>query len=274
MTNNPAKYCVIGNPIAHSKSPVIHQQFAEQLNQYISYDKQLIDVDGFVQGVSALISKGVMGANVTVPFKQQAWDLAERKSANAQIAGAVNTLSFKDGSVFGDNTDGVGLVRDLQINHNQVIKGKRVLVLGAGGAVRGVLQNLLDEQPEELVIANRTLSKAQDLADLFSAKIQVTACEFGQLLGAFDLIINGTSASLNNELPPIPESVVSSNTVTYDMMYSDEITVFNQWAKRCGANKCIDGLGMLIEQAAESFMIWRSVRPDTKLVIASLREAL
>ena len=271
MISEQDKYCVIGNPIAHSKSPDIHRQFAEQVNHAISYDKQLIDLNMFQQGILALINDGICGANVTVPFKQDAWKLAEFKSETAKIAGAVNTLSFKNGSVYGDNTDGVGLVRDLTVNHQQALLGKRILVLGAGGAVRGVLQDLINEQPLEVVIANRTVSKAQALADLFSGAVAVKASSFERLSGEFDLIINGTSASLNNELPPIPETVVSSQTISYDMMYSDQETVFNRWAKACGAAKCIDGLGMLIEQAAESFWIWRSVRPDTSFIIEKLR---
>ncbi len=274
MTSSPDKYCVIGNPIAHSKSPDIHRQFALQVSHAISYEKQLIDLNMFQQDVLALIKEGVCGANVTVPFKQDAWQLAEIKSKTAMVAGAVNTLSFKNGSVYGDNTDGVGLVRDLTINHQQPLLNKRILVLGAGGAVRGVLQDLINEKPLEIVVANRTLSKAQQLADLFNGEVTVEACNFEHIVGEFDLIINGTSASLNNELPPIPKSVISSATVSYDMMYSDQETVFNRWAKDNGAAKCIDGLGMLIEQAAESFWIWRSVRPDTSSIIQQLRSNL
>jgi shikimate dehydrogenase len=255
----------------HSKSPDIHHQFADQVSHSISYNKQLIDIEKFERGVSSLIEEGICGANVTVPFKQQAWELAEKKSETAQVAGAVNTLTFKDGVIFGDNTDGVGLVRDLTNNHGQQIKGKRVLILGAGGAVRGVLQDIINQEPQEIVIANRTQSKAQQLAELFNEGVSISACEFDKLEGKFDLIINGTSASLNNELPPVSDAVIGSNTVCYDMMYSDNITVFNRWAKSCGASQCFDGLGMLIEQAAESFWIWRDVRPDTSEVINRLR---
>lgn len=274
MSDLVAKYCVIGNPIAHSKSPTIHKMFAEQVSHNLNYDRQLFEIDGFAAGVSGLVNAGFSGANVTVPFKQNAWQLAQHKSTTALIAGAVNTLSFKDGEIVGDNTDGVGLVRDLLVNHKQQIADRKILILGAGGAVRGVLQDILNAQPESITIANRTLVKAEELVEIFSSQIPVNAVQYLDLNQPFDLIINGTSASLNNELPPVPEIVVKSDTVTYDMMYVDGITVFNQWAQSNGANCCIDGLGMLIEQAAESFRIWRGVRPDTQPVIEMLRASI
>lgn len=268
------QYFVVGNPIAHSKSPEIHSLFAQQLSQDLSYQRQLIDIDSFKNGIDRLIAQGVKGVNVTVPFKQEAWALAEHRSQAAELAGAVNTLSFNNGVIKGDNTDGVGLVRDLTVNHGQALDGKQVLILGAGGAVRGVLEAILNARPASVVIANRTLSKAVDLAAIFNCEIAVTALEYTQLDSAFDVVINGTSASLNNELPVISKSIFNSETVVYDMMYCADKTVFNQWAESCGVNLVFDGLGMLVEQAAESFTIWRDYKPQTAPVIARLRQAL
>jgi len=208
---------------------------------------------------------------VTVPFKEDAWNLATKLSTRALLAGAVNTLSFKDGEIFGDNTDGIGLVRDLKNNHGFDFAGKKVLLLGAGGAVRGVLGPIIQENPASLTIANRTLSKAEQLKQIFVSDFAISSCKYCDLDSSYDLIINGTSASLNNELPPIPEVVVGSSTVLYDMMYSQQTTTFNHWGQNLNAGSTIDGLGMLVEQAAEAFYIWRGVRPVTDDVFTKLR---
>ncbi len=265
-------YAVIGNPIHHSKSPLIHTEFAIQTQQDLDYIAKEIALDGLEQGLSQLQTEGFKGINITVPFKEQAWQLANNKSAHAVRAGAINTIKFNDdGSLFGDNTDGLGLCRDLIINNSVEIVNKRVLLLGAGGAARGVVEPLLNEQPEQLVIANRTVSKAQDIATLFDAFGPVSASGYSDIEGQFDLIINATSASLHGQLPPIPESCITNQTTCYDMMYSSTDTAFISWAKQQGANKTIDGLGMLVEQAAEAFTIWRGIRPKTDSLLKSLR---
>jgi shikimate dehydrogenase len=270
-----ALYAVIGSPIKHSKSPWIHQQFAEVTGQPVEYTAVLGDEQDFAGSVDAFRAQGGMGLNVTVPFKQEAFDYASEFSERAQRAGAVNTLVFRDdGSVYAENTDGVGIVRDITLNHQVPLAKQRVLILGAGGAVRGILEPLLNEGPSEVVIANRTVSKAEQLAEDFSDLGKVTASGFSDVTGAFDVIINGTSASLAGELPPVPDSIVQPTTVCYDMMYGAEATVFNRWAEQLGAAKTIDGLGMLVEQAAESFYIWRGVRPDTSSVLSALRASL
>lgn len=269
------RYAVIGNPIAHSKSPNIHAVFAKQTAQTLSYSAELVEIGQVENFIKTFSKKQGKGLNVTVPFKQDAFELATTLSERAQRAGAVNTLTLKDNKIFGDTTDGVGLLNDLLNNHQQSIKDKRVLVLGAGGAVRGVLEPLLLEQPNTLVIANRTVAKAQQLADDFSSFGNISACGFNDLNDQkFDLIINGTSASLSGDLPPLPENLFTENAAAYDMMYAKDPTVFMQWAKQQGAIDIFDGLGMLVEQAAESFFIWRGVRPKTQNVIELLRNAL
>ena len=267
-------YAVMGNPIEHSKSPRIHALFAANTGQAIRYSPIRVEIDGFSKAVDAFFENGDLGLSITLPFKEEAWQLAEVRTSRAEKAGAVNTLwQGAQGHLHGDNTDGLGLVSDLMRNHQVVITGKRVLVLGAGGAVRGVLEPLLAEKPKELVIANRTLSKAETLVNMFPDR-SVTACDFQDLQGSFDIIINGTAASLQGEIPPVPDVCVTSDTCSYDMMYGAKPTVFNQWAKKLGAHKTIDGLGMLVEQAAEQFAIWRGVRPETAEVLALLRKEL
>lgn len=270
------RYAVFGNPIAHSKSPQIHTAFAAQTAQNLSYDALLAPVDDFAGSFHQFLSDQGKGANITVPFKQDAFELAQQLTERAQRAGAVNTLwQDEQGVVHGDTTDGIGLVRDLTENQLVSLLGKRVLILGAGGAVRGVIEPILAHAPQQLVIANRTVSKAELLAELFADQGNISGCGFTDLNGqAFDVIINGTAASLAGELPPLPEDLLAEKAACYDMMYGKEITVFNQWALDHGADKAIDGLGMLVEQAAESFRIWRGVQPDTKAVMASLREQL
>lgn len=278
MAETPANkdlYAVIGSPIKHSKSPWIHGQFAEITGESVEYRAVLGNEQDFAGSVEAFRSEGGQGLNVTVPFKQDAFEYASEFSERAKRAGAVNTLVFReDGSVFAENTDGVGIVRDITVNYEVAISGKRVLVLGAGGAVRGILEPLLAEKPQEVVIANRTVSKAVQLADDFSDLGCLVGVGFADVEGSFDLIINGTSASLAGDLPPIPSSVITPSSVCYDMMYGAEMTVFNQWAQQLGAAEVIDGLGMLVEQAAESFFIWRGVRPDTQPVLQALRALL
>jgi shikimate dehydrogenase len=271
------KYAVFGNPIAHSKSPDIHRQFAEQTGQDLGYSKQLVADDGFESAADAFFAAGGKGLNITVPFKQDAYAYVARTTPRARRAGAVNTLSLQaDGTILGDTTDGVGLVSDIINNLGWEVRHKRVLVLGAGGAVRGVLEPLLMQQPQHIVIANRTVDKALQLSKGFA--------EFGYLLGCgfdmldeqqFDLIINGTSAGLQGDLPPLPDSLIDANgaTACYDMLYGTKPTPFMQWAAQRGA-KVSDGLGMLVGQAAESFAIWRGIRPETAPVIASLRAQL
>ncbi len=292
------RYVVIGNPIAHSKSPQIHAAFARQTGEALAYERLLAPLDGFEAAVRDFIAAGGRGANVTVPFKLEAFALADRLSERATAAGAVNTLRFdrEDGrvSIVGDNTDGVGLVRDIVANAGVAVAGARVLLLGAGGAARGVILPLLAESPAQLVIANRTLARAEELvvqfaeaasssvsastatATLASASasaVQLSASRFEDLTGRFDIVINATSASLSSELPPVPASVFAAGGFAYDMMYGAQPTVFMQMAAQAGAH-VRDGLGMLVEQAAESFHVWRGVRPDTMPVYRELRAQL
>jgi len=269
----PDQYAVMGNPIGHSKSPRIHTEFARQTNQKIEYHALQVDEGGLKQAVGNFQANGGKGLNITVPFKEDAWRLVDERSTHAEQAGAVNTIIMrKDGSLFGDNTDGLGLVRDITQNHQQPIKKQRILVMGAGGAVRGVLAPLLDHEPAEIVIVNRTVEKASQLADQFSAKHPISACGYDDLKGQqFDLIINGTSASLQDKLPPLPEGILKSGGVGYDMMYSNEPTTFLRWTSQQGAAFNLDGLGMLVEQAAAAFELWRGVKPETTPVISLLR---
>jgi shikimate dehydrogenase len=269
------KYAVIGNPIEHSKSPQIHQMFAQQAKADMMYEALLSPVDEFVETVQAFRKGNGMGLNVTVPFKQEAFKLADELSDYAQQAGAVNTLVFReDGSIYGTNTDGIGIVRDLVENHGSQITGKRILILGAGGAVRGVLQPILQQQPKQLFIANRTPERASELvSDMQSLKeeCQLAGGGFADIEGQFDLIINGTAASLQGIMPPIPESCLATGVHCYDMMYGGRPTAFEYWCEDQGAAKVMNGLGMLVEQAAESFSIWRGKMPDTKPVLEAMR---
>jgi len=274
------QYAVFGNPISHSKSPTIHSLFAEQLQQRLEYTANLSDVDRFEQDIQHFFAQGGKGTNVTLPFKEIAWKMAEHLSEAAQLAGAANTLWMQDNILHADNTDGVGLVNDLLNNCGATLKGRHLLVLGAGGAVRGVIKPLLDSGCASIVIANRTFAKAKHLADMFSKLaepgVTVEACEFSEIssTSAVDIVINGTSASIQGEVPPVPEGVVSARTLCYDMMYSNTQTPFCRWARSQGAERVFDGLGMLVEQAAESFSIWRGVKPDTAPVIELLRQSL
>ena len=265
-------YAVIGNPIEHSKSPLIHAAFARQTGQDIRYERILGDLEGFEDDVARFFAAGGAGLNVTVPFKVRAHRLADSLSQRARDAGAVNTLLPAELGLLGDNTDGVGLVRDLGCNHLFSLRGARILLLGAGGAVRGVLGPLLDAQPQRLVIANRTASKALELAKAMASSGPVLGCGLDQLSGQrFDLIINGTAAGLEAKVPAIPDDCLAEGGWTYDMLYSSEATPFVTWGRAHGAARALDGLGMLVEQAAESFRLWRGVRPDTGSVIEALR---
>ena len=265
------RYCVIGNPIAHSKSPQIHAAYALQTGQDIVYERCLAPLDGFADTVRRLVAEGYRGANVTVPFKLEAFRLADRLSERAQAAGAVNTLVFADGEVVGDNTDGPGLVADIVRNAGVPLAGKRVLMLGAGGAARGAMLPLLEAGPRQVVVANRTLATAEALARDFAAHAdRIAVCGFADIDGSFDVVINATSASLSSDLPPVPPSVFAPATLALDMMYGNKPTVFMDFAASHGAT-VRDGLGMLVEQAAEAFAIWRGVRPQTADVLASMR---
>jgi shikimate dehydrogenase len=265
------RYCVIGNPIAHSKSPQIHAAFAAQLGHDISYEPVLAPLDGFAGTVQLLLAQGVRGANVTVPFKLEAAALAHTLTERARAAGAVNTLIFENGAITGENTDGVGLVTDIVRNAGVAVAGKRVLLLGAGGAARGVLLPLLAQKPQQVVIANRTPTTAQWLAQSFNGGgAPVRASTFAALDDRFDIVINATSASLAADLPPVPPAVFGSGTLALDMMYGKDPTVFMQFAASLGATTR-DGLGMLVEQAAEAFLCWRGVRPATADILAQMR---
>lgn len=269
------RYAVMGNPISHSKSPRIHTLFAEQTDQRMEYTAIQVDLGGFEQAVGNFDASGGKGLNITVPFKQEAWALMDERSERATRAGAVNTIKFEDNRRYGDNTDGVGLVNDLLCNHAVELAGKRILLLGAGGASRGVLAPLLQTQPAEIRIANRTPDKAVELANTFGDLGPVTGSGFPELRGRqFDIVINATAASLQGEVPPLPEDVLAGGAVCYDMMYGKQPTAFMVWATQHGAAQVFDGLGMLVEQAAESFYLWRGVRPQTQPVIRTLREEM
>ena len=267
----PDSYAVIGNPVAHSQSPRIHAEFARQTGQDLVYDRLLAPSDGFVATANAFRASGGSGLNVTVPFKGEAFRLANRLSERARAAGAVNTLKFEADTIHGDNTDGAGLVNDLTRNLRYAVAGARVLLLGAGGAARGVIKPLLEQKPGQLTLANRSVDKAQLLAQSFNGAFE--ACGYAALAGRqFDLVINATSASLSGELPLLPPGVFAQSALAYDMMYGKWETPFLGLARAAGATSLADGLGMLAEQAAESFYFWRGVRPDTTPVLKLLRQ--
>lgn len=261
------RYAVFGHPVAHSRSPFIHAAFARQTGQDLHYEAILAPLDGFASCLADFAATGGCGANVTVPFKEEAFRRADRLSPRAQRAGAVNTLKFESAGLLGDNTDGAGLVADLVRNLGRTLGGRRILLLGAGGAARGVLGPLLDQQPAALVIANRTVPRAAELAHLFGRGVH--ACGFAEVAGPFDVIVNATAASLAGELPPLSPTIFAAESLAYDMMYGRD-TPFLAFAREQGI-AAVDGLGMLVEQAAESFLLWRGIRPETGPVIASLR---
>ena len=266
-------YCVFGNPIGHSKSPLIHAAFAQQTGQDMRYEARLAPLEGFAASVADFVAAGGRGANVTVPFKEEAFRLSTRRTARAEQAGAVNMLSFAGGEVLGDNTDGAGLLRDIVVNLGCALQGKRILLLGAGGAARGAVGPLLECGPTRLLIANRTPAKALALARQFGSEA-VRGCAYDELAGQqFDLVINATSASLGGQLPPLPAGLFAPDSLAYEMMYGQGETPFLAFARQHGAVQGADGLGMLVEQAAEAFALWRGVRPDAAPVMTRLRRA-
>lgn len=273
------KYAVVGNPIAHSKSPLIHRLFAEQTEQDLVYEAILIDSEEttFAWAIADLKNRGYKGINITVPFKLDAFEYADELSDRAQTAHAVNTFDFQEnGKTFGDNTDGLGLVNDIEINGQCAFKNKNVLILGAGGAVQGILEPLLNKLPGLVHIANRTAKRAQVLGERFNSTVTITASGWEDIpIQHYDIIINGTSASLEGKLPPVSSEVIGPNTLVYDMMYGAKPTIFMNWAKETQPTcQTMDGLGMLVGQAAESFYIWRGVRPETASIIKKVRETI
>lgn len=269
------RYAVIGNPIAHSRSPAIHAAFARQTGQDIDYSRLLAPLDGFSATALTFFGEGGRGANVTVPFKETAFRLATHATPRAALAEAANTLSFSGGELLADNTDGSGLVRDLKHNLGAQLQRKRILLMGAGGAARGVLPALMAEDPLYLVVANRTASRAETLRDRFLPLGIIEASDYADLRSLkFDLVINATSASLAGEVPPLPAGLFASGSLAYDMMYGAAPTPFMLAARAAGASRWADGLGMLVEQAALSFALWRDVKPDTAPVLAALRSEL
>lgn len=275
------RYAVVGNPIAHSKSPQIHSAFATQTGQAVQYERLLAPLDGFVPTVTTFFDDGGKGINVTVPFKLEAFALADVLTPRARLAGAVNTMWRDAAGWHGDNTDGIGLVRDIEHNLGVSLHGRRILLLGAGGAARGALLPLLEARPAALAIVNRTGAKAVELAESTREMIDMPSCPVWgggyDMLGAdvapFDVVINATASSLQSEVPPLPPTSIAPAALAYDMMYGAEPTIFMRFAEQHGAH-ATDGLGMLVEQAAEAFAIWRGVRPDTAAVLSELRRTL
>ena len=268
------RYAVVGNPVAHSKSPIIHAAFARATAQELTYERLLAPRDGFADTVARFVAEGGRGLNVTIPFKLEAFALARERSTRAESAGACNTLAWRGDHWYGDNTDGAGLLRDLTENLGETVAGRDVLVLGAGGAVHGILQPLLAHAPHRIVIANRTHSRAVELAGRFANEGPVVAIEPRALAGThFKIVINATSIGLNSPVPRDlwPDGLFAPEALAYDLVYANEMTPFVRWALQQGAARTADGLGMLIEQAAESFLLWRGVRPDTSCAFPLLR---
>lgn len=278
MGNNPDattvidRYAVMGYPVSHSRSPVIHRLFAVQTGENLQYELLEVAPDKLATAIRQFAKTGGKGLNITLPHKSEVTRLVDDMSERASNAGAVNTLVFRDGEIFGDNTDGVGLLRDLQENLELTLEGANILILGAGGATRGIIAPLLDVKPKSLLIANRTMSRAKSLAEHFSTQGPVTACRFEDVRKppVYDLVVNATSAGLKGEMPPYPEDAIGEDTVCYDLSYSMKATPFASWAAEHGAARSVMGWGMLVEQAAESFYLWRGVRPDTAQVLKQL----
>jgi shikimate dehydrogenase len=265
-------YAVIGNPVAHSKSPLIHGEFSRQTGQDMLYEAILAPIDGFPAAVADFRQRGGKGLNVTVPFKLEAFAIATRLTERAEAGQAVNTLRLEGETILGDNTDGAGLVRDITANLEFTLAGKRILLIGAGGAARGVIMPLLECEPHVLAVANRTQERAYGLQQRFASFGNILAIDYTDLHGEqFDLVINATSASLNGELPPLPAGIFAGESLAYDIMYGSGHTPFLQFAKMQGAARLADGIGMLVEQAAESFFVWRGIRPGTASVIEMFR---
>jgi shikimate dehydrogenase len=272
MQAAPDRYALVGHPVQHSRSPLIHQLFARQTGDSMTYE--LIDATEaqFETAVKGFRAAGGKGLNVTVPHKEAAFELSDRVGDEAATAGAVNTLSFEGNVIRGDNTDGIGFMRDLTVNQSLTVAGRRVLILGAGGAARGILGPLIAAEPAALVLANRTPERAQRLAERFAALGEIHVCTFDDLAGAgvFDILVNATSAGLKGEQPPFPGSLVEAWSCCYDLAYSLKDTPFVEWARRHGAGRAVQGWGMLVEQAAESYRIWRGNRPDTAPILKQL----
>jgi shikimate dehydrogenase len=272
------KYCVLGNPVEHSKSPWIHARFAQLTGQDLQYVKRLVPLDGFAQAVRDFRAEGGRGCNVTVPFKFEAALLATRLSQRAELAGACNTLRFDGDDIFADNTDGVGLANDIMRNAGVELAGRDLLLIGAGGAASGVLGPLIEARPRRIVVANRTQAKAGILIDRHSALaaqhgVGLEAPELHEVRGSFDVVVNATSSSLSGAAVPVSADVLKRGALAYDMMYGPAAQGFLDWARQHGAVPR-DGLGMLVEQAAEAFLIWRGVRPPAAQVLAELRATL
>ncbi len=267
------QYAVMGNPIAHSLSPAIHHAFAKQTAQDLQYQAILVEAGQFPAAVNNFFKQGGKGLNVTVPFKQEAWALVHERSADAEVAGAVNTLLMDaSGKLQGHNTDGIGLIRDIRQNHALSLQGKDVLILGAGGASRGILLPILRESPASVTIANRTTARAEALASAFGDYGKISVRGLDQLESCqTDWLINATSASMQGDLPALPAGILRAGAACYDLMYSSQPTPFCRWARQAGAAQALDGLGMLVEQAAEAFYLWRGIRPDTAGLIEELR---
>jgi shikimate dehydrogenase len=275
QTSADPYFCVVGSPVGHSKSPLIHQAFAAQLGLSLIYDRVEVAAGSLGDAVAEFRRCGGVGMNITVPLKAEAWALAQIRNPRAELAGAANTLWFNEcGNIMVDNTDGVGLVRDLRVNYGLDLGGLTILLLGAGGAARGVVPSLLQSAPRKLLISNRTALKAEAIAAEFAALGEIQSLPWGMASSSRpDLIINATALSLNGQVPPLVPDMVSSDSVCYDLMYSVEPTPFVAWSRAEGARLAVDGLGMLVEQAAEAFFIWHGLRPDTRHVIEMIRAA-
>lgn len=268
------RYTIFGNPVAQSKSPTIHALFAEQTGQHLIYDRTLSEVDTFIDDITCFFNQGGKGCNVTAPFKLQAYQFADQLTERATLAGAINTLKkCDDGTILGDNTDGEGFIQDL-LQHNIQIKDRRILLIGAGGAARGIIKPLLDQKPNELILSNRSFEKASQLEKIFSAFGSIISVPMENINQSFDLVINAASTSLTAEVPKISANIFTPQTISYDLSYGKEDTSFNQWAKRCGVTQTYDGLGMLVQQAVEGFVLWRGVRPHSERVLQLLRDEI
>jgi shikimate dehydrogenase len=272
VESGPDRYALVGHPVDHSRSPLIHRLFARQTGQSLTYE--LIDAEpaSFEAAVRGFFAAGGRGMNVTVPHKGAAFELADAVSPRAQAARAVNTLVMTDGLIRGDNTDGVGFIRDLLVNQRQPLEARSVLVLGAGGAARGIVGPVLDAGPREVLIGNRTIARAEELVEQFRGDHELGAIAFSDLdtRGPFDVVVNATAAGLKGDATPFPGSLVGPTTFCYDLVYSLRDTPFVEWAKQHGARRAVQGWGMLVEQAAESFLIWRGIRPDTAAVLKQM----
>ena len=275
LNHSKANYAVFGNPVKHSKSPQIHRLFAKQAEISLEYNAIEVPVDKLTSYIKSFFSQGGRGLNITVPFKEDVCSLCTTLTQRAEASGSVNTILFNDETdIYGDTTDGQGFLNDLINNHGIQLKNKSILILGAGGTIRSILEGLSDQMTKEIVLVNRTVSRAKSLERKFENKLHIKAYSYSEFSDrAFDIIINGTSLSLSKELPPISNRNIKKNTFCYDLMYSDNGTVFTEWAVENGASEAIDGLGMLVEQAAESFMLWHGIKPDTRSVIKFLRDS-